>query len=1530
MSTSDLPNEANELDIAIIGMSGRFPGADTLDEYWNNLVSGIESITFFSDDDLRESGIDPAILGDPNYVKAAPVLKHPGQFDTAFFGYSPREAQFMDPQHRLFLECAWEALEQAGYDPDRCDMPIGVYGGAAANTYLLFSGVAPYFVTEYLPTLIGNDSSFLATRVSYKMNLTGPSVSVQTACSTSLVAVHFACQSLLNEECDIALAGGVSVRVPHRAGHFYAEGSVFTRDGHCRTFDASAGGTIFGSGVGVVALKRLSNALEDGDYVHAVIKGSAINNDGASKVDYTAPSVNSQADVIIEALASADVDAGTISYVEAHGTGTYLGDPIEVTALTKAFRSYTDQKGQCAIGSVKTNIGHLDAAAGMAGLMKTVLAMQHRQLPPILHFEKPNPEIDFANSPFYVNTTLSEWKSDGPRRAGISSLGIGGTNGHVVLEEAPERPASSESRPQQLLVLSARSNAALDRASANLAAYLRQHPDVHLADVAYTLQTGRKMFARRRVLVAASPEDAAAALEAKNPKRIASELYEAGQREVAFMFSGQGSQYPNMGRELYDTEPLFQEHVDRCADLLRPHLGFDLRDVLYPADDSIDEATERLKRTAITQPALFTIEYALAQVWMAWGIQPAALVGHSIGEYVAACLAGVFSLEDALKVVATRGQLMDSLPGGAMVSLPLPAEQVQPFLNERVVLAAVNAPSLTVVSGDLDAIAELEQRLTQEGLDFRRLHTSHAFHSPMMDPILDEFTQTVQKMQRSAPEIPFVSNLTGTWITDTQATDPRYWANHLRQAVRFADCVGTLLQEPGRVLLEVGPGTTLSTLAQQHRERAQKHTVLASMRHPAEHVSDVAFLLNSLGRLWMAGVMPDWSAFYADENRLRLPLPTYPFEQQEHWMKAGKQRYGAAAQRDGVARKADVADWFYLPSWKRTPIPQPSPDASEQHTWLLFTSSDGPGAHLARSLHDQGQTVVSVRAGQQFAPDGSDAYTINPQQREDYIALLAALQKAERMPTRIVHLWGVGEQAADVSQAQDRGFYSLLFLAQALAEHFATEPLHLRVVTSNVYDVTGDETLHPAKATVVGLCKVIPQEFPHITCQHIDTVGTADAYLLAELLNAPDEPVVAYRGNSRRVQTFEPTRVEALPATPRLRQNGVYLITGGLGGLGLLLSNYLARTTQARLVLTGRSGMPSRETWDAWLASHDEADRLSQRIRSVRALEAAGAEVLVLKADVTDRAQMQQALELTQEHFGALHGVIHAAGVVDSSAFTHLNDSGRTACEQHIQPKVYGTLALQEVLQGRTLDFCMLMSSISAMLGGLGYGPYAAANSYMDALASQQSRLNGTPWISVNWDLWRVESPEKGELLRGASLAELGIDPDNGTEAFRRALHLQGVPQVIVSTGDLQARIDQWVKRDDAADGADEGPDDEDLQERPELASDYAAPRSDTERSVAQVWQEYLGIAQIGIHDDFADLGGHSLLATQILARLSSMFRVRLQIRNFYDTPTVADLAAYIESQRTPDRSEEDTINQALKEVEGLSDEELEALLGDE
>ncbi len=1493
---SDQTSEHDGLDIAVIGLACRFPGSHDSTAFWTNLRDGVESISTLSEEDLRAAGVQEHLRQDPNYVRMRGIIDGIDLFDADFFGVTPKEAEMLDPQHRLFLECAWETFEHAGYDPERFGGSIGVYAGSSTSGYLfnLFpEGVLLQSASD-MAGLLGVEKDSLPTRVSYKLNLEGPSIAVQTACSTSLVAVHMACQGLLAGECDMALAGGISLNVPQKVGYLYQKSGIASPDGHCRAFDADARGTVGGSGVGIVLLKRLEEAQIDGDHIVALIKGTAINNDGARKVGYTAPRVEGQAKVIRAAHMAARVEPESIRYVEAHGTGTPMGDPIEVAALTRAFRAGTDRNGFCAIGSVKTNIGHLDAAAGIAGLIKAALALSHKQIPPSLHFSTPNPEIDFAETPFYVNTKLIGWNAqDGPRRAGISSFGLGGTNAHVVMEEAPvvaREQQRVEKRPR-LITLSAKSEAALNEMAARMVAHFQQQPETELADVAYTTQTGRRAFLHRRWAVADSVEAAVRALS--RPDSVKAVAHVGEPRTVVFMFSGQGAQYRSMGRGLYAQEPIFREQVDRCAEVLAPHIGMDIKSILF---DESSKDPDRLNQTAFTQPALFVLEYALAKLWMSLDVHPQGMVGHSVGEYVAACLSGVFSLEDALRLVALRGRLMQGMPPGSMLAVPMSETDATTLLHEDLDLAAINAPKQCVLSGSEIAIETLQEMLTRKGVQSVRLRTSHAFHSRMMDPILESFKAEVATVACHSPTVPWISNVTGDWIAPAQAMDPLYWTNHLRKTVRFADSIETLCRKPERILLEVGPGHTLCSLA-QHQIGWRPVMALASLGKSPNGSSEAAepsSFLEAVGHLWATGIPIDWSGLYRGERPRRLPLPTYPFERRRFWVEPIKRAF-EASQTTALVKNPNISDWFYEPAWRRS-ASLPSIGPTRDGSWLVFVDERGEGIGIARQLDSEGRPVVTVSAGERYERLAKNRYSIRPGVREDYHALIHDLREQGLRPQHVVHCWNLHPIQRVLSLetfrlAQDRGLYSLLFLSQALGTRTPEEPTGICVLTSGLHDVTGEEPLHPELAPILGACKVIPQEYANLTCRVIDLEASKHgealltpsviARLLAEYIDRRNEPVIAYRGTHRWIQTFEPVKLDHPNERPAaLRMQGVYLITGGLGGVGLQLADYLVRTVQARLVLIGRSKPTEGQ------------------VRWLKTLEQVGGEILTIQADVAHEQEMRFALEEAVDRFGTVHGVIHAAGVSGGGL---IDLKTVEAVETEFAPKVAGAFVLDHLLRDVPLDFFCLCSSLNALTGGVGQVAYCAANSAMDAMAHAFSK-RGARVISMNFDRWNqvgmaVQAEARLKALQIEDSAFDGMAASEAQDVFGRILHGWTSPQVIVSVRDCSSLVTQsagtvlsqvvgsTVKRGNASRELSRG-----------KANQTAG--ATIEETVTQVWQEILGVDHVGLQDDFFTLGGESLAALQILNRMQDMFGREVSLKTFFESPTVAGLAAQIRREQ--------------------------------
>jgi acyl transferase domain-containing protein/acyl carrier protein len=1562
-------HSVGQREVAIIGMAGRFPGANSIDEFWRNLTNGVESLSFFSDGEIQAAGVDPELLTHPNYVKARPIITGCDLFDAGFFGYSPRDAELTDPQHRLFLECAWEAIENGGYQSGNYRGQIGVFAGANISSYWLNFQSCPDVArsVSVYQLAVGNDKDSLTTNVSYKLNLKGPSLAVQTHCSTSLVAVHLACQSLLLGECDMALAGGVSIRVPQKVGYLYDGEGMDSPDGRTRAFDARAQGTVIGDGVGVVLLKRLADALADGDSIYAVIKGSAINNDGSSKVGFTAPSVEGQSEAVAIALSRAQVDARTIGYIEAHGTATRLGDPIEVSALTKAFRASTDAKSFCAIGSVKSNVGHLDKAAGVTGLIKATLALKHGMIPPSLHFIEPNPEIDFENSPFYVNTRLSKWESNGhPRRAGVNSLGMGGTNAHVVLEEAPALEPSGDSRPWQLLVMSAKTGSALERMRENLIDYLRRHSEVNIADLAYTLQLGRRIFDHRLVAVCQSHDQAARALEELNREQVWSRIESEKKRPLVMMFPGLGEQYTNMAGGLYRTERVFRAEVDDCCEQLKPWLGVDLRRLLFRESQGVKRAAgldlrlmlqrgkrssgegeDELNRTHLAQPAVFVIEYALAQLLRSWGLRPQAMIGHSLGEYVAACLAGVFSLADGLKLVAGRARLIEGLPGGGMLAVALGEEELGPYLGPGISLAAINGPRFCALAGTEEAMAEVERELRAKEVAVSRLLTRHAFHSELMREIEGPFQELLNGVRMEPPRIPYVSNVTGKWIEEQEATSVEYWVKHLCQAVRFEEGVRELLSGEECVMVEVGPGQNLSSFVKLHpwcgAERAG--LVLSSMRSESEGESDEKYLMRLIGKLWLAGVEWDWGAFYEGERRRRVPLPTYPFERQRYWIEPHRTATALPGLPVVSAEpKATIADAFYLPTWSEDTRAFESVEdwlAGAQTSWLVLLDEHGIGEQIAARLRQFNQSVTTVARGAFFHQESADHFTMNPGASADYRALIKSLPA---LPDKILHLsnlstddgaWKTGE---GLEASQERSFYSLLWLAQALGDHQQSRTVELVIVSSQVHLVTGEEAVCPAKALLLGPCRVIPFEYPQLTCRNVDfwplmpdpeaSEGLVDR-LLTELSRPSAEPSVAYRGAKRWVESFKSTPLPR-PAVSEAewREGGVYLITGGLGGVGLALAEYLAVTWRARLVLVGRSELPERSAWAELLASEGETSELGRKLAKLQALEAAGGEVLALSADVADLDQMESVVQRARERFGAIHGVIHAAGV-PGMGLIQLKSPDQAASV--LAPKVRGTLVLEQALAGESLELMVLCSSVVAVIGGgPGQSDYCGANAFLDAYAASLRGRERTT-ISINWGEWLWDAWEAG--LQGfdqqvqeyfkANRQRYGISFEEGQEALERIVASRH-HRVVVSTREFNRMVEE-------SHGYTAGRMLEQLQEtrrqqpthpRPVLATAYVGPRTELESKITEIWQELLGVEQVGVEDNFFELGGHSLLATQLFSRLRAEFQVEISVRNLFEMATVtrqAELIATIQwvaqdetSETSPGMTHADLIEEAI------------------
>jgi acyl transferase domain-containing protein/thioesterase domain-containing protein len=1317
--------------IAVVGMAGHFPGADDIKAYWSLLREGREATMWLSDADLRAAGVPESLLRDPAYVRAAMPLNHVEDFDAGFFGFSPREAAILDPQHRHFLECCWEALEHAGHRPSAFSGSIGVFGGCGPQAYyarnLLPNAELVQSVGHFLLRHTGNDKDFLTTRASYLFDLKGPSIAVQTACSTSLVAVHMAAQSLLAGECDMALAGGASIEIPHRQGYLAADGEILSPTGHCAAFDDHAAGTVFGSGAGIVVLRRLADAIADGDTIHAVILGSAVNNDGAGKAGYFAPSVEGQVRAASEAIAIAGIDPESVGYIEAHGTGTVIGDPIELAALNEAYAG-SATRGSIGIGSVKTNIGHLDTAAGVASLIKTILALQNATLPASLNITKPNTRFDFASSPFSIVDATRPWpRTDTPRRAGVNSLGVGGTNAHVILEEAPAADPGRDT-PQAdkpcLITLSAKSQASLDALVSKWRAYARDiEPGAMLADAAYTTQVGREPFSHRLAVVARSGPDLALALSNPRALRLATATATSTPPDVVFMFPGGGAQYPGCARDLYRSNPVFRAAADECFALLPPAASH-LPGLMVGDASSLPDAGERLEHPLLSILAVFIVEVALTRMWQAQGIKPAAVIANSAGDYAAAVAAGVMSLKDALTIVALRGDIFARMQPGAMLSVHLPEAQLRARAGTELDIAVISAPDLGVVSGSIDAIDRLHARLDREGIECSRVRIGVAAHSRMLEPYLNTFRERLETMRFSPPTLPFMSCVTGRWATPEEMTSPEYWVRHLRHTVRFGDALTAILSEPGRLLLEVGPGKSLSPLAMLCANRAPHKPVaiVASTRAAIENDSDIAIALSAAGRMWVHGVTIDFTAMRNGRRYRRIPVPTYAFDRQRHWIDAPRPARGSpiaiqestpTVPRPQIRRMTDIDQWIQKPVWQERPLQQTAgPATAPARSILVFSDR----SHLAQSIISRlkrtGELAAIVEMGATFSAEDPATIRLDPLNGAHYAELIDVLVARGAMPQTLLHMWSL---AATATPARvDTGRFSLAFdsvysLLRAAQLADAGAGLRLVCVTTGAVTATGEPVTRPENATLLGPVRVWPRESAGGHARLIDILasGVDDDRLaeqiLAELSDNSSTSVVALRNDRRYVELFSTVTTSLAPAT-RIVRDGVYLITGGTGALGLELAKYLTHTHQARLALVSRSG-----------AATPLPDGLRDR-------------AIVLPADVTDETAMARAINATRAHFGRLDGVIHAAGVIADAPI-----GAKTLAEAQVvlAPKITGARILDRLLPPGTISLFAVFSSTSAILGPPGQADYAAANAYLQTLA--QSRSDG---LAIDWGIW--------------------------------------------------------------------------------------------------------------------------------------------------------------------------------------------------
>ncbi len=1516
--------------IAVIGLGCRFPGAKDPTSYWTMLKEGRHGIREVPGERWDADAVFHQDLAAPGKMNSrwGGFLDEVALFDAGFFGIAPREADRMDPQQRLLLEVTWQALEDAGIPPSSLrESSVGVFVGISTSDY----GRLQISDLGSVDALVGSGSasSIAANRISYLFGWRGPSLAIDTACSSSLVAVHLACQSLRCGESTMAVAGGVNMILSPDVTLSFAKAGLMAPDGLCKTFDRSADGYVRSEGCGIVLLKSLTRALADGDRIYGVLRGSALNQDGATN-GLTAPSRRAQEEVLRRACHQAGIDPRDLDYVEAHGTGTALGDQVEIEALGNVVGARREAGNACAIGSVKTNLGHLEAAAGVAGLIKVLQAFRHGCLPPSLHFREPPSDVSLEELGLAVQARLSPWPQRSERRplAGVSSFGFGGTNAHLILEAPPfsgggdPLPEAPGARDEwHLLPLSARTIEGLKVLSGRLATSLGEAPEPLLGDVAWTLQTGRDAFAHRQIVLCRSRPEAVAALESQEPPLSLTFSPPPGERSVAFLFPGIGDQYPGAGRDLYRRFRVFREHMDFSCSYLKERLGLDVLSALAVAGSEVAEVQEEesspldlrallgrgkssqedsagaLLPTQMAQPAVFVLEMALAAQLEEWGVRPQRMMGYSLGEYVAACVAGVFSLEDALLLVAQRAALIGSLPEGAMTAVPLPEAEVERWLGPSLSIASVNGPELTILAGEPSAVAEVEAVLARRGVLSRRLPATHAFHSVMMQPIREEFARLVAQVRRRPPRIPYITNVTGSWVTDVQATDPEHWAEHLCGTVRFAAGASLLTQGDLGVLLEVGPGQSLSAAVKQLPDcpSDQRPFVLPTMPGVHQKGDGGRILLEALGRLWLAGSPLRWPGLHEGNSRQRITLPSYPFQRRRHWFEAS----AARPSRAPMGKLQHLRDWFWLPSWKplaglSTTDGAPPPASGD---WLIFADRTGVGERLAATLRGAGRRVVTVWRGSCDGPLGDDELELDTGAEAPFRPLV------ERFPAgfgNVVHLWSLDAPAfttkEPTEEALEVGYLSVLGLLQASARQ-SREEIDLWVVAEGTCQILDGEPLNPCLAPLQALVRTANQENPGLRARLVDLgalsggVGMRSRLLERELAREPDHPWVALRGRQRWVESLEKVSWPAAEISegdsPKAAKEWVWII-GGLGSIGLLLAEDLA-AQGVSLVLTRRSPFPPRKEWEERLRAQRE-DKDRDRIRRLLRLEEAGGSVRVATADIQDEGAMLRILRRGEAEWGRLRGVIHAAAYLREDGFAALADLDQHQIGLHFDAKVDGTLALARVLEGRKPDFVVLFSSISSLLAGPGLGAYSAANAFLDSFARSRQDPEGARWLSVNWDTW--ENPG-GSLPGGLSgeAARMAMKPEEGIEIFRRLLQRSAGPQVVVSVGDLEDRLRRWAldpaRRQAAGEISSGGG---------VLHREYVAPTTQLEREITRIWGEILGLERIGVHDNFFELGGQSLLAAQFFARLrqTSELPAELPLKSLFEAPTPSELAEFL------------------------------------
>lgn len=1476
-------------DIAIIGISGKFPKSNNIEEFWTNLIKGNELFKHYSDEELSNLGIAKNHIKNPNYIKVESRIDNPETFDFSFFGYTPDEAALMDPQIRLFHEHTWLALEDAGYNSFSYDGKIGLFASASDNLNWRMNvilsnndNVSPYFLNQV------SNKNFLSTLVSYKLNLKGPSYFIDTACSSSLSAVHLACRNLLLRECNMAVAGGVSLSTTTNIGYHFKEGLINSKDGHCRAFDSKSSGTISGEGIGIVILKRLSDAIDSGDNIYAIIKSSAVNNDGKNKIGYTAPSIGGQVDCIKTALSAAKISPSSISYIETHGTGTKLGDAIEIEALNNVFEKYKND--ECTIGAVKNNLGHLDAAAGITGLIKTTLALKHRIIPPTINYSQPNPEVNFKNGPFKVNTKLIEWKSTNQNRlrAGVSSFGIGGTNAHVILEENKIIKDINHARNYKLLRFSARSLRSLESYSSDFLNYLKNNKGLNISDVAYTLQKGRKNFEYRKFLVCENSNDAISQLKEKNTSKIKSEKL-VTKNAIVFMFPGQGSQYFNMCYDIYKEEPFFRSIMDEGFEVLKNLTGENYREILYQESNKTHLKIEKVNETIYAQPLLFLTEYSFARLLMNWGIIPDYIIGHSIGEYSAACLSGVFSYKEALTLIYNRATLINSIEKGSMLAVSASKTVILPYLTDELSLAAINSPEMTVISGTLMGIKELIKKLKAKKIAHIKLAASHAFHSSMIDAINNEFKKELKKIHYSDMKIPIVSNLSGEFVSNKQMRSGKYWIEHLRNTVDFSSGIKFLLKKKNTLFIEVGPGRTLTNLVKQNNQpKSLNIKTINTIRSHNYFINDNRKLLLALGELWTGGFDINWDEYYRNEIRHRVSAPTYCFDEHIFPVRVDPiEQFKNINFKRNIRDVRSISDWFYLPLWKKSFISNKIEATNSSEIFLIFSDKNKLSLELTEKLLAEGKKVIVAHKGNSFKKHGDFSYEINPLENNDYKLLHDKIVNKIKFIDQIIYCWGLSDSEVDIDKYDFESrftvinsvFFSLLWIYQNFNIQKYEKYIKIILLSNLNHEILYDEQLNYNVATASSLLTISAQENPNIFACQID-VNIEDEYynlsskILDELLYNDVNSMVGYRGGQRYTREYDNIKLPLFTNKSKVKNQGTYIITGGLGKVGLAFTEYLIEKYNTNVIILGRTKLPNKSNWDDTINNKKGNLKI---IEKIKVLKQYTNNVIYQECDISNYDALLKIVKCTEEKFNKIDGIIHAAGVTDRNTFKIIENINEKIVKDQFIPKMNGLINLYRIFNSKEIDFVWITSSLSSIIGGLTYTPYAAANGFMDSFVN--SKKNEIPnWYCINLDAISKEN------INAIGLEDL-------MEIFERSFSVGNNSQLIISVRDLlsekeiqdQRSIKSVVTGSISSD-------------RPDLIVKYKKPTTAIEKTLQKIWQDFFRMEKIGIQDDFFDLGGDSLKAITILKRISKTFKIEIEIYSFYDKPNIVNMAKEIDS----------------------------------